>query len=420
MAGENTAVTLTNLFKESYSKEVLKIFPDYTYILKTVKFSGAEKGTGGKFIQPIIMTRENGWTAAAANSGAVTLLDASPMTSARAELLGSQLFGRGALDYEAAARAAKDKASFIDATSLLVENLKESGAFRQEHMFLYGQSGLGVVDAAPTSTTIFKISAATWCPALWAGLEGAPVAVYSSAGTFRAHQTISAVDLDPGSATYRQVTLGGAAAGLVATDIIGFRNHSTTSALSNESQGLHSIMNTSTGTLFGVNVVTYPLWRSTTKAVGGALTITKILEAILQGINRGLKEDVDVLMSPKAWQGLVNPTVDPAATQASRKIDSSYSPGKVEFGTKEIVIHAQGITARLVSHMLVREGDAFVVPMKRLKRVGAQELEFTTPGRGDEIFIHSATLGAYELRCYSNQALFFEYPGKGVYMSGIS
>lgn len=427
MAGENTAVTLTNLFKESYAPSVLKIFPEYAYILKSTKFSGAEAKTGGKFIQPVIMTRENGWTYGGPNSGALTLVGASPMASQRAELLGSQLIGQGALDYEAAARAQKDKASFIDATSLLVENLKESGAFRQEHMFLYGQSGLGTLEtpAGAPVTTAF-ITAATWSPATWAGLagngasEGLPVAIYQANGTFRAHGTVVGIDLDPSSANYRQITFSPGIAGVIATDIIGFKNHPTASVLTNESMGLKAIMSANSGTLFGINVGNYPLWRSTSKNIGGALTVTKLLEGILQGISRGLKEDVTILMSPKAWQGLVNPTMDPAATQASRKIDASYKDGKMSFGTGEVEILAQGIKAKLVSHLLVRDGDAFIVPMKRLKRVGAQELEFTTPGRDDEIFFHSPTLGAYEIRCYSNQALFFEFPGKGVYLFGIT
>jgi hypothetical protein len=73
-----------------------------------------------------------------------------------------------------------------------------------------------------------------------------------------------------------------------------------------------------------------------------------------------------------------------------------------------------------MSHAMVKEGEGFIFPKKRLKRVGAADLSFKTPGRADEIFLHLPDKNAYELRIYGNQALFCEAPAKCVKLTGIT
>jgi hypothetical protein len=421
-ADTTVATTLSAFWKEVYASEVLRVYPQFAYIHKNVKFTAPENTQGGEFIQPIIMSREHGWTYAGPNSGLVTLRGPRAATQDKARLQGSQLFGQGAMDYESASRASAGKASFVDGTKLLYENLTESGSFRQELQFLYGQDGLGVVDTSPT-TTAFKITAATWSAATWGGLQGASLVCVSADGTTLRGTTanVSSVDLDPSSATYRTVTVDTAFTGILATDKIYFQTAAIAGAV-NESVGLNKILTTTSGTLFGLNVATYPLFRSTQYAVGGTLTVTKIMSAVLQAVNRGLKEDVDLMISPDAFQGFINPLVDPSANSGAgpRKIDNTYNATKLEVGSDNVVLHAQGIKVKVVPHMLVRNGDGFIVPLKRFKRVGSQEMSWETPGKKGEIFFHSPTLAAWEIRCYSNQALFCESPGICVKLTGIS
>ena len=78
MAGENTAVTLAALFQEVYAKGVMNFLPDAAMLVKEVKFGGAEATPGGKYVQPVILTREHGFTYAGANSGAFALAGGDP------------------------------------------------------------------------------------------------------------------------------------------------------------------------------------------------------------------------------------------------------------------------------------------------------------------------------------------------------
>lgn len=414
----NTATTLSAFWQEVYADAPIQAYPDIAYIQKNVKFGQKEQSEGGEFIQPVILTREHGWTYAQSNTGPVTGIGPKAATADKAKLLGSQLFGQGSLDYEAAARASKGKASFVDSTELLHKNLVESGAFRQEIQFLYGGEGLGTVEAGTTAVTTFKVPVAEWSPFTWGGMIGGSVSILSANGaTLRGTATIVDVDLDPDSANYRTITLS-AAQTLTAGDIV-YPESGAIAGKVNESLGLRGIMKATT-TLFGMNLANRPYFRSSSFNVGGALDVTKILKGALRGVHKGLREDSELWMSPAAFQGLMGPLVDPTIANAARKVDATYSPTKIEIGSDKILLHAQGFKIAAMVHPLVRNGDAFLVQPKRMKRVGSQEMSFETPNVGGEIFVHSPTTFSYEVRCYSNQALFVEHPGKFVRFSGIT
>jgi hypothetical protein len=423
LAGENTALSLANLFQEVYAKEVKYPIPDGAMLVKELPFKGVETTTGGKFIQPVILTRENGFTYQAGDSdSAFALRNASAHVSKRAELVGSNLVGRGRLGYEAAARAASGKAAFVEATELLVENLTESAAFRLELMFLYGQSGIGTVDSSP-STTVLPVTAATWAPAIWAGLEGCAIMVITSdLATVKGTANISSVEMDETSANYRKVTLAAAITLPVAGDLIFFAGAVEAGGTYHECVGLDKIITTSSGNLFGISVTSYPLWRGNTYTVSGALTLTKIMGGVKRAVSKGLKGECRLLVSPKAWFDLVNPTMDAVASAGARKIDQSYGAKKVEFGTEAIKIYGpQGRNVEIVAHPYVKEGEAFLVPMKSLRRVGAQDIDFKTPGmKSEDMFIHLQDNAGYEFRCYANQALFCDSPAHCVKFTSIT
>ncbi len=422
MAGENTTSTLAALFQEVYADSLLKFVPQGALLVKDVKFSGAETTTGGKFIQPVVLGRENGFTYAAPGSDAFDLGGSLPAVVKRAEILGSQLVGQGRLGYEAAARASKGKAAFAQATELLVENMVESATYRLELMFLYGQTGIGTVDANTTTDAAFVVSAESWAPAIWAGLEGASITIMSADnGTKRDTVTIVSIEMDEDDAAYRTVTTDEATLSCTAGDLVFFETAADEDVF-NECLGLDAILTQSSSTLWEINVASYPLFRGNVYDVNGALTVTHIMNAAKRARNKGCKLPLRLYVSPKGWLSLINPTIDPVASNSPRKIDSSYSAKKVEFGTEAIVIHGpQGQTIDVVPHMYVKEGEAFLVPMKRLKRVGACDIDFKTPGMAkEEMFIHLQDKAAYELRCYANQALFVEKPSDCVKLFGIS
>jgi hypothetical protein len=52
-------------------------------------------------------------------------------------------------------------------------------------------------------------------------------------------------------------------------------------------------------------------------------------------------------------------------------------------------------------------------------RVGSTDMTFKQPGQGEDYFRHLENAAAYELRLFSDQALFCSAPGKQVLINNI-
>lgn len=420
MAATNTVSTLDGFFKAVYGDSHIKAVPENLYLVKNVDFRESER-IGKSYQVPVILSREHGVTYLAAGDGVTTLNDSVAAVSKNCEVPGSQIILRGQIDYEAAAKAQSSKAAFMNTSELLVKNLIESASNRLELMFLYGASGLGVASSSTNSSTtktVVQLTTATWAIGIWSGMENALVNFYRvdtgalvSSGA-DSHFEVESIDPDN-----RRLTVVGTTTGITALDTM----LNTTNidcdiyfkgAKGKECTGLDKIM-TNSGSLFGIDASAFSLWKASSHSVGGALTMAKLLSATAKAVGRGLREDVVVLVSPATWQNL---NTNEAAL---RKYDSSYSAAKAESGFEAIRFHGQNGAIDVVSHAMVKEGEGFIFPKKRLKRVGATDLSFKTPGRQDEIFLHLPDKNAYELRIYGNQAIFSEAPAKMVKLTGI-
>lgn len=171
---------------------------------------------------------------------------------------------------------------------------------------------------------------------------------------------------------------------------------------------------TNTGSLFGINAATYGLWKSSSYAAGGAaLTMAKVLSAVGKAVNRGLNEDVMVLVNPITWQNLNS---DQAAL---RSYDNPHSKDSKN-GFESITFHGQNGKIEVVSHPCVKEGEGFILPIKKVKRIGSSDITFKTPGREDELFLQLPSNAGVELRLYTNQAIFIESPARCVKITGIT
>ena len=352
-----------------------------------------------------------------------------------AQIAGSQILLRSAISYEAAARASNDKKAFVRATSLLVENMLNSISKRLEIALIYGQSAKGLgeiesVDSTGADSCIVTIATSQWAPGIWAGSDNAKVTVYVWASATDAYATtgsaaeftVSLVDL-----VNRKMTLTGTAGscGNLRDDVSGsdpvvmfFTTAVSGTAgafTAKEFAGIDRIVSNS-GSLFNINAATYALWRGNSYSAGSAaLSLTKILNAVALGVERGLDEDVVCLMSSKTWANI-------ASDQAALRVyDQSYKPSKLENGSSDFVFNGQNGRIEIHTSIFVKEGECFILPVKRFKRVGAIDTTFKMPGRSqqEDFFLELASQAGYELRCYTDQALFCEAPAKCVKIVNI-
>lgn len=417
-AVHNTATTLSANFKEIYGDSIDKVIPEAAVITKEVPFASAYR-VGDKYIQPVMLSHEHGVTYLGQNAGVDTLVDANAAVYKEAQVDPSGILLRSSISYSAADKMMSSKQAFVNWSEMLVSNMVDSITKRNEIDFLYGQSGLGVINSDPGggSPQTFTLTTASWSDAVWAGMEGCVVEVFNAAlsaqrgtagttGDF----TISSVDFDN-----RTITLTGDATALdsiIVTDVIYFKGAYVVASTTHKSMaGLHKI-STNTGTLFNISAGTYKLWKGSESSVGSAaLTLGKIFVGVAQGVAKGLQSDLLVLVNPKTFANL-------NSDQSALRRYGVESKGKNGFEYLEFFSGNGKISIR--THLFLKEGDAFGLPVRYLKRIGSTDVTFKLPNADpDQVFLHLPDKSGYELRCRSEQAIFCEKPAQMIYWKNI-
>jgi hypothetical protein len=412
---------LNGNYKQVYGDSIQNLIPDVAKLVKQISFVGADKREGDKYHQPVSLTHENGFTYNGTGYNAFALNDHIAMTMKDAEVQGTELLLRSAISYGAAAKAATSIGAFKKVMSIVLENMMESATKRLEVGILYGQTGIGIADSSvnvdATNTTLTLLTA-SWASGIWAGSEGAQLQFYLlPSESLISSGADSIFTVSKVSTSARTITVTGTITGITALDSAvsstGQASIYYRGAFGNEFAGMSKILQ-NTGTLFNINATSYNLWRGNTYSASGAvMNIGKVLSANALAVDRGLEEKTYMYCNPKTWANLNNDLA------ALRKFDGSYKKSKGDDGFESISYYAQNGEIEIVSHSCVKEGEAFMFPIKEVMRLGAQDVSFKTPGRGDEIFTQLANNAGYELRLYTEQAIFFQTPAKGVYINNI-
>lgn len=410
----NTLATLNGLFKEVYANKIRDLLPNGVKLQKAISFVPKEKELGKAYNQPVILAHEHGVTFS--NSGDAFYLNrAVAGQTENARLTGVELVLRSAISYQAASRAANGRNAFIDATEQVVQNMRASIAKKLEIEVLYGQVGLGTVESV--AGQVITIAAAEWAPGIWAGAENMYINITNSTGATTRNggenygigadgYKISAVDIGA-----KKITVVGTMTGVVAGDVIWFAG-----SKGKEMAGIHKIMSNS-GSLFGIDASVYSMWKGNTYTVTGtnkALTFNVISAAIELAVAKGLTEDVTLYISTKGFSDLQ------ADNETKRAVDYTYSTDKVTRGSNEFAFFSQNGKVKIVPSLYVKEGYAYAVVESDFKRIGSTDITFNRPGSSaDSFFMDLPEQAGYELRAYTDQAVFCEAPSRQVLISGI-
>lgn len=407
MSTANTFTSLNANFKEAYADKLELLIPDGVKAINRIKFSSRDKQPGNKYHQPVILGGEHGVTFASSDEDAFNLNPAVAGVIKDATVKGNPLVMRSLLGYVAASRAALGgNKAFMDATKFLVANMLRSMAKKLEIEMFYGQMGYAVVDSVSTNT--ITIQTPEWAPGIWAGSEGMPIEIRDTAGTTsRGEFTVTSVNMDT-----RVVTLNAnaATAGVASTDVVWHK-----SAYGNEFPGIHKILTQSSGTLFDISVSTYSLFRGNSYSAGSAaLSFTKLNQAAARAVEKGLESRLLAFVNPRGWANMLS---DQAAL---RKYDSSYSVEKLQNGSRSILFHSQNGEIEIEPSIYVKEGYAYLLSLDDWMRVGSTDMTFKRPGQGEEFFRDLENSAAYELRLYTDQAVFCSAPGRSVVVTSIT
>ena len=419
MAQYDAPATLSGLFKEVYGDDIMQLVPEAAKLIKQVPFVPREKEIGNKYHQPVILSHEQGFTYAAYDAGAFSLNNSVALAMQDAQVSSSQILLRTAISYDAASRASSSKKAFEKATELIVENMIESMSKRVEIGCFYGSNGLATVSSSvntDNTTTVLQISTATWATGIWAGSEGATLDFYDGVTLKNSNAALIVKTVD---VTNRKLTVTCTSTADISTiDAWIATPHATGKlyfygAYGAEMAGIDKII-TNTGTLFNISATTYNLWQGNSySASSAALTMGKLLSAVALATQRGLNEDCECYLNPNTWTNVMSDLA------ALRRYDGSYNKSKLENGAEGIEFYSQNGKITIHSHNIVKEGEGFIFPAKKLKRIGAQEMSFKTPGREEEIFLQLPSNAGYELRNYTDQCIFCETPARTVKITSI-
>jgi len=417
MAAVNTTTTLDGLFKRIYADTLKDLIPKNAKLIKRVPFSQRAR-LGDTYEQPVVLTNEHGVTYADAGAGAFTLNTPIAMTTKNARIPSQQMVLRSRMDYEAASKASSggDKA-FRKATELMVMSMVNSTTHRLECSMLYGKTGLGKISStvnASATSTVATISDLTWAIGIWSGCEGATTELYESSGQVGT-STFTISSVDPVNKT---LTFTASAADITILDAdangtgvgIDIYWEDTFAA---DMNGIDKII-TNTGSLFGIDASAYNLWKGNTYASAGALTVAKLLQSNVVSIGKGLNEDVCAYMSP------TNFAVINTALAGIQQYDYNYKPGKADYGFEGLKLHCQSGLMTIEPHSMVKDGEAFIGPPTNIKRLGSTDVTFNNPGTEGKFFRELTDAAGFELRNYSDQAIFITEPAKWTKITGIT
>lgn len=410
-----TQSTLTGLFKDVYEDKIVNLVPESSVLQKRIKFVENDKREGRLLHQPVLLALPTGMTFGV---GAVALVTPVASTMGDAQIAGAGMTLADRITYDVAAKAASGGVrAFVEATELIVDALTQSMSKFIEIELMWGSSSHGTlgestVHTGATTIGVITIDLAEWSAGIWSGMENINIDAYNAGVLVNALAPLVVTSVNVST---RVVTVSGNA-----TDIAAVNTANGTAlqlfpylAFGQEMQGYYNIL-ANTGTMFNINSATYALWQSNVySALSTALNFGKVQSAVALATARGLMEDVTVFVNPRTYSNLIT------SQAGARRYDSSYKKSELENGTESLCFYGPNGKIEIVGHIFMKEGYAFVLPLKRCQRTGATDLTFTLPGMPGEFFLQLPGYTAYELRCYTLQAAFLNSPAKGVLINLI-
>jgi hypothetical protein len=405
-------------FKEQYEDRIKELVPEGIIIYSMIPFVEESKRNGANYNQPVVLGLEHGFSYGGSSGDMMTLAASIAHNMKNAEVAPYTMALRSGISQQAISRSASRKAAFDQATKLLFANMYQSFARRLEVNMLYGQVGIGVVDGAP-DTNVVTINADEWAAGIWAGSENMRVEVFSAdLATKRTPVEAAGYKVTAVSFENKTITLDDDQ-NIVDTDRIFYAGAMTAGGTANEAAGLYKIM-TNTGSLFGISAATYNLWKGNEISDALSCSFATIEKAIAKAVPKGLtQEDVVCMLSPVQW----NVVLDDLA--AKRAFDSSFKTEEGVEGHTSIKFYGQNGMVELIPSIYVKESHAFIFCKKDLLRVGSSDLTFNRNiddmgGVGKKFFRELENQLGYELRAYSDQALFCCAPGKTAILTDLN
>lgn len=403
MAVNGQSDSLNGLFKKVYADEVENLIPDNVKIAKMVPFVKQNKRNGESYQQAVILKSEHGVTYGGTGGDTFSYNPAVPGATKQASILPAEMVLRSQISRGALSRSENlTEGAFANATKHVIENMLQSMFTKYEAQCFYG--GVGLATVGSVNGTEIEILLAEWAPGIFVGGEGMQLNVYNAAlDTLRSGTAvITAVDL-----LNNKITVDALPAGTVASDII-----FELGAKGNEFIGIHSMLSTVSGTVFGLNTASYSLWRANSSAVGGALTFAKVSAGIAGAVAKGVVGKLDLFINPRTWSNLLT-------EQTAQRTFHEGGVSEYANGAESIVFHSQNGKIEIHASSFVKESYAYALDMSCFMRIGSKDISFDDPTRPGQYIENLTESNAYQVLGYTDSALFCSAIGRQILFTDI-
>lgn len=404
--------TLDGLFKVQYAKDLVNALPEGLILLKKVPYEEFAK-LGDEYRTPVNVSYEGGVSYLGESGGMTALQDAIAGQTKEASVKGSELNIRGFVSNKAlAASLGGNKKAFKTATAVKVFGLNATIKRRLETSMWYGQDSIGIVESVTdlgSSKADIVVTAASWAPGFWQGVEKHRLESYTVPGvksSATAGLIIEGVDLDTRTVT---VTYVSAASESVAGDTLHWFSSRAGASTWNEMIGLKKILS-NTGSQFGIDASTATVWRGNTYASSGVPSTALFQKAAVKPANRGCMSKLLAVVPTKAWSEM---NIDEAAL-----VRRTQGEADGVSGLDGLRLRAANGELEILPSPFIKEGDYFLLPMDEMVRGGALDVSFSLDG--ERFFQWVPGYSGYELQAMCDQFIFCNKPSHGLYGSGLT
>lgn len=424
----NTLTSLNSMFKYVQDK-AQSLLPENAVLLKEVPELTSNTEEGRQYLVPVQLTHENGITF---GDGTVFALNgASSAVYGEIQVDSYPMVLLTQISESIAGRMANSEKAFITESTLRAEVMYQSLARFYEIAMLYGKATTGIgtsiitTSVASGTTGTCYITVAQWAPGIWAGAVGMQINFYDVNGALVSSSTNSVFTVTgvTASNTAPAFTLSGTSTGITALStaftagscvIVINGAGGTTAVNGNIMLGLEPQI-VGGASFFNIDPTVYPLWQGQTYSCSSAsLTMSKALSGVGQAVAvGGLNSEVSLHVAAVTYQNLN------ADQSALRQYDGSYDAKDAENGSEDITYRGPNGKITVKVNNIVKQGEAFAIPKKYVKRVGVHEMSFKRPGKDDEFFQEIPGYAGYSLRCSGDFCVLLEKPAQAVKFTSI-
>lgn len=413
-----TTPTESQLAKKVYGDRYEKLPFNYTIIQDMAPFTSKFK-LGDTFKYAVEVAMEQGASYLGSTGAEATLAAAIVGVNQQTDISAYETQMRTRITTRAFEEATGQGAgAFESATRTRMVALQTASEFRFEESCLYGQEGLFQVSA--NNAGVLTITDATWSATKAVRLINALLESWSTQAATATQRDadlqVTGVDLDA-----KTITVTGTNSATVANDWLYFKGARTSTTWS-EMAGIHKLMTTTSGTLLGVNVGTYPWFKPNVSSSFGRPTFLLILKAIRKLVGRNTisakKDDTQAtkLLLPSVSYEILNSDL-----MSSRRFDGSYNRGRGTTGVEAIEFIGQTGVTQMMVHPMLRDADALAIGPDNLFRVGTNDIKWDQgPDGNTDVWTKTTDKNSYEARTYWIQHPAMFAPGRTVAITGMT